>query len=94
MRTLSDAERKVSLNLVVAPLLFDLPAVASHVALVPEEAALVSLVAPLLVHRARVHVARTRRREDGEAVRAGVDSFARLGLSHHDGSGSKNFIGS
>ena len=48
-----------------------------------EEAAAVGVlvVAPLLVHRARVRVALARPRELGEAVRAGV--HARFGLFPH-----------
>ena len=58
-----------------------------------EEAAAVAavgalVVAPLLVHRARVPVVVTRRRELGEAVRAGVHvemrALALLFLSDHD----------
>ena len=60
-----------------------------HVALLREEAAAVGalVVAPLLVHRARVPVALARRRELGEAVRTGVHvemcALALLFLSDH-----------
>ena len=44
------------------------------------------VVAPLLVHRARVPVAVARRLELGEAVRARVLALGLLALSHHDSS--------